>query len=199
MARSPTQDSGQRREPTHRGLASKGLRLRRRRVELVLGSAALLLCGCSAVDAPPTRLLELPIDSLDGILTHTGVSFDPQVSADGNGSLRVAADAAKTVRLYETGAIDVENARLTYRARIRTEGVRGRVYLEMWCRFPGRGEFFSRALATPLSGTTEWSSQETPFLLKAGENPENIRLNLVIEGPGTVWIDDVVLESAPLD
>ncbi len=69
----------------------------------------------------------------------------------------------------------------------------------MWCQFPGRGEFFSRALATPLSGTTEWSSQQTPFLLKAGESPDNIRLNLVVEGPGTVWIDDIVLESVPLD
>jgi hypothetical protein len=164
-----------------------------------LGAAALLLGGCPAAEAPPTRLVELSIESLDGILTRSGVSFDPQVSADGNGSLRVVADAVKTVRLHETGAIDVENARLTYRARIRTEAVRGRVYLEMWCHFPGRGEFFSRALATPLSGTTEWSSQQTPFLLKAGESPDNIRLNLVVEGPGTVWIDDIVLESLPLD
>ena len=164
-----------------------------------LGTAALLLCGCPAPEAPPTRLVELPIKSLEGILTRSGVSFDPHVSADGNGSLRVAADAATTVRLYETGAIDVENARLTFRARIRTEEVRGRVYLEMWCHFPGRGEFFSRALATPLTGTHEWSNQQTPFLLKAGEKPDNVRLNLVVEGPGTVWIDDIVLESVPLD
>jgi len=173
------------------------LRIRLRRA-IALGFTAALLWSCSPRIDPPVRLVELPIDSLDGILTRSGVSFDPEVSDDGHGSLRVAAGGPMTVRLHETGDLDLENVRLAYRARLRTDGVQGRVYLEMWCHFPGRGEFFSRALAAPLSGTTGWSSQETPFLLKPGENPDNIKLNLVVEGPGTVWIDEVVLESAPL-
>jgi hypothetical protein len=66
----------------------------------------------------------------------------------------------------------------------------------MWCRFPGRGEFFSRALHAPISGTVEWTTQETPFLLEPGQNPDNIKLNIVLDGTGTVWIDDVVLARA---
>ena len=54
-------------------------------------------------------------------------------------------------------------------------------YLEMVCHFPGKGDFFSRALDAALSGTTGWTAQETAFVLKPGENPDNIKLNVVIE------------------
>lgn len=33
-----------------------------------------------------------------------------------------------------------------------------------------------------LLGSQEWTSLETPFFLKAGENPDNIKINLVING-----------------
>jgi hypothetical protein len=68
----------------------------------------------------------------------------------------------------------------------------------MWCSFPGKGEFYSRALQSPLTGTTEWTSQQTPFFLNAGENPDNVKLNLIVGGKGTVWIDDVKLTQGPL-
>jgi hypothetical protein len=103
-----------------------------------------------------------------------------------------------TVRLFEVSDVDAENARVIYQARLRTENVEGKVYLEMWCRFPGKGEFFSRGLQNPLSGTTGWVSAETPFFLKKGEKPDLIKLNIVIEGKGTVWIDDVRLMKGPL-
>jgi hypothetical protein len=68
----------------------------------------------------------------------------------------------------------------------------------MWSRFPGKGEFFSRGLETPLTGTTTWTSEETPFFLKKGENPDNVKLNLVINGKGMAWIDDIRLLKSPL-
>lgn len=37
-----------------------------------------------------------------------------------------------------------------------------------------------------------------PFFLQKGENPDNVKLNLVIEGKGTVWIDDIHLYKGPL-
>lgn len=44
-----------------------------------------------------------------------------------------------------------------------------------------------------IAGSKDWTTLETDFFLKAGENPDNIRLNIVIAGTGTVWIDDVRL------
>ena len=101
------------------------------------------------------------------------------------------------VRLFEVDDIDVENATLIYRAKVKTENLDGRAYLEMWCHFPGRGEFFSRGLDTPLSGTTEWTTEQTPFFLKKREKPDYLKLNIVIDGTGTVWIDDISVLVAP--
>ncbi|MCZ6549959.1 MAG: hypothetical protein V3R69_01565 [candidate division NC10 bacterium] len=102
------------------------------------------------------------------------------------------------MRLFEVGDLTVENARLIYQAKVRTAGVDGQVYLEMWCHFPGKGEFFSRGLETPLTGTTEWTTEETSFFLKKGQKPDYIKLNLVINGTGTAWIDDIRLLKGPL-
>lgn len=162
---------------------------------LALGMALLLL-GVWACSEPVREVVELrhyPVADLEGLLTRSGVELDTVVTSDGNGALRIRAERPTTVRLYETGDLDVEDALLIYRAKLRTEGLEGRAYLEMWCDFEGRGEFFSRALQAPLTGTVDWSSQETPFFLKAGENPRNVRLNLVIEGTGTAWVDDIHL------
>ncbi len=166
------------------------------RRELLLVGVALVLASviaCSPTVTSEEVMFENPIADLAGVLTPSGVELDTQVTADGNGSLKVVADGPTTVRLFEVEGLDVEDARLTYRARIRTEEVRGQVYLEMWCRFPSVGEFFSRALQAPISGSTEWVSQETPFFLEKGQNPDLVKLNLVIDGAGTVWVDDVKL------
>ena len=165
----------------------------------VLGMCiAFILVGCSKAPQEVVELKRFPIDSLEGIMTQSGVQFDKEVSSDGNGSLKIIATEPTVVRLFELGDIGIENARLIYQAKVRTEGVEGQVFLEMWCHFPGRGEFFSRGLQTPLTGTTNWTTEETPFFLKKGENPDNVKLNLVINGKGTAWIDDIRVLKGPL-
>jgi len=144
------------------------------------------------------ELKQFPLDNTEGLITRADVQIDRQITSDGNGSLRIEAAKPTTVRLFETGDIDIEDARLIYQAKVRTENVEGKVYLEMWCHFLGRGEFFSRGLVTPLTGTTDWTTQETPFFLKEGENPDNVKLNLVIDGKGTAWIDDIRMLKGPL-
>lgn len=158
--------------------------------------AVALSLSCSPATPIEEIVFQNPVSDLTGVLTQSGVEFDGRTTSDGTGSLKIHVTEPATIRLYEAGDVDVENARLLYRARIRTEGVQGRVYLEMWCHFPGQGEFFSRALHAPLTGTTDWTSQETPFFLEENQNPDQIKLNIVIDGRGTVWVDDVVLVRA---
>jgi hypothetical protein len=166
---------------------------------LCIGAALMLCClGCSRQAAEVVELKAYPINDMNGILTTKGVTINRGITSDGGGSLQVSASEPLTVRLFETGDIDIENARLLYQAHVRTERIEGEAYLEMWCHFPGRGEYFSRSLHSPLSGTTDWTTQETPFFLKAGDNPDNVKLNLVIAGTGTAWIDDIRLVSGPL-
>jgi hypothetical protein len=145
-----------------------------------------------------SELKQYSLDSTEGVLTQSGVTIDRQISSDGNGSLRIEATKPTTIRLFETGDIDIEEASLIYQAHVRTENVEGQVYLEMWCHIAGLGDCFSRGLDRPLTGSTEWVTEDTPFFLEAGQNPDNVKLNLVINGKGTVWIDDIRLLKGPL-
>jgi predicted Ser/Thr protein kinase len=146
---------------------------------------------------PMVELKHYPLDSLEGVITQEGVELDKTISSDGHGSLKITADGPRTVLLFETGPLDIDNARLVYQAKVRTEGLAGQAYREMWCRLPGMGEFFSRGLNNALTGTTDWTDVEIPFLLEPGQKPDNVKLNLVITGKGTVWIDDIHLLKAP--
>jgi hypothetical protein len=156
-----------------------------------------LVCGPQQASVNEILLKHFPLNSVDGILTRPGVQLDREVSSDGGGSLRIVTPGPTVVRLLEVAGMDVDDARLIYRARLRTSDVQGKAYLEMWCRFPKLGEYFSRGLDRTLTGTSGWSTLETVFLLKKAQTPDTIRLNLVLTSPGTVWIDDIRLLKSP--
>ena len=169
-------------------------------VSCLFVAVIIAVASCAPQPVEVDELQYYPVDSMEGIITQSGVEFDEEISFDNNGSLRITATEPTTVRLFETGDLDVENANLIYLALIRTEGVKGKVYLEMWCSFPGEGEFFSRGLETSLTGTNNWTSEQILFCLKKGENPDNVKLNLVIDGTGTIWIDTIRLfKKGPLE
>jgi hypothetical protein len=171
-----------------------------RRFILFSTSVSLLLLGvqCGKKTEEIETIKRYLVSGLNGLVDTVGVTLDTEFSADGNGAFKLKTDQPRTFRLYETGDIDVEGARLLYSAKVRTENVEGYAYIELWCRFPGKGEFFSRALQARLKGNNDWVIQETPFFLKEGENPDNVRLNMVINGSGIVWVDDIKLSKASL-
>ena len=111
---------------------------------------------------------------------------------------RVECPEKQTLCLFEVPTSGVEQCLLTYRADLKTQGVQNRVYLEMWCRLPGRGEFFSKGLHNALKGTNDWASHEIPFYLKQGQRPDLVKLNLTLEGRGIVRIKNVKLLQTPL-
>lgn len=127
----------------------------------------------------------------DRVIAEDGVSREAAV-------WRIDAKEGRTVRLFEIAGREIERAMLTYAAQLRTQDARGGVYLEMWCRVAGRGEFFSRDVAHKATGTNDWASYETPFHLRRGHVVDLIKLNVVLEGPGTVWVRDVQLFRTPL-
>ncbi len=88
---------------------------------------------------------------------------------------------------------------ITYRAHIKTEELENKAYLGMWCRLPGKGEFFSKGLHHAVTGTNDWASCEIPFYLKKGQSPNLLKLNLVAEGSGRLWIKDIELSQTPLE
>ncbi|MCB2203585.1 hypothetical protein KQI65_02460 [bacterium] len=162
----------------------------------LLLTSSLLLSACS--DQGEVRVIRhYPADNVDNIISKNRILLDDN-SYDGAGSLSITVETPTTVRLYETGDIDAEDVMLIYQAAVKSRDLDGMAYLEMWCVFDDGREFFSRGLNAPWTGNIPWSIVETPFFLKKGQNPTNVRLNLVIDGSGTVWIDDIYLRTLPL-
>jgi hypothetical protein len=167
---------------------------------LLFISFSLLIIGCtnSQSQTPSEELKHFTLKSVEDIRATTGVSFDQQTSSDGKGSIRVDATQPMIVPLFEVTDVSIENAMLIYQARLQSQKLDGKAFLEMWVHIPGKGEFFSRGLDRPITGTTSWMAVATPFFLQAGQKPDLIRLNLVVQGKGRVWIDDIHLMRAPL-
>jgi hypothetical protein len=147
--------------------------------------AILLLANCAV---PPAEVVKT--------FTPADNPIAGELARDGDG-WSVASEEPRTYRLFEVRNPDVEWCIVLYRAALKCENLRGRAYIEMWCRIPGVGEFFSKGLDQPISGTTDWVNCQTPFFLKKNKNPDLIKLNLVIEGRGKVWIKNVGLFREP--
>ena len=168
-------------------------------------AVVLAVCGCSSSGdesgsaeeraqvegGVATPIASFALDDAEGVIDGQLVAVDADVTSDGGGSLLVTANAPTTVRLFELGDVDVEEANLSCAASVRSEGLDGIAYLELLCSFSELGEYFSRALESPATGDSDWAVQEVAFLLQKGQNPDNIKLNLIIDGTGTVWIDDL--------
>jgi len=168
------------------------------RVILFLLVISVVGCTQSQVSAPSVEIKRMKLNSASDVLAKTGVAFDPQTSSVGKGSLRIDAVEPMVVPLFEVNDVSIENASLIYQASLQSENLDGKAFLEMWVRIPGKGEFFSRGLDRPITGTMSWMMVATPFFLQAGQKPDLIRLNLVVQGKGRVWIDDIRLLRAPL-
>ena len=164
-----------------------------RRTVATLGMCLAGIVACSR--APRTGPAE-PVHTFgraDSPIAASGVAAD-------EGGWRIRRADSGTVPLFEvTPPGGLEQVVLTYRARMKAEHLAGKAYLEMWVRVPGRGEFFSRGLAQPLTGTSGWASYEIPFFLnEKGIRADLVKLNVAFEGGGSLWIKDVELLKAPL-
>jgi len=140
-------------------------------------------------------LQRLSLDDASAI--GTTIETDAEVKAEGTGSIRITTTHPTTICLGEVAGLDVENAKLIYQAKVKSE-LEGVAFLEMWAHVGG-GQYFSRGLNDPIQGTSDWTALQTPFIFQKGQNPDKIILNIVINGSGTVWVDDVVLSKAPLN
>ena len=121
------------------------------------------------------------------------------IAADAaTGGWLITARSAQSFRLFEVPLQKAEQCMLTYRAQMKTQDLAGKAYLELWCRVPGRGEFFSKGIANAASGSSSWASYEVPFFLRKAQVADMVRLNLAVEGQGTIWVKDIQLLSTAL-
>ena len=139
-------------------------------------------------------LKKLSLDDASSI--GTTIQTDSKVKTEGKGSVRITTKHPTTVCLGEVAGLEIENAKLIYKAKVKSE-LDGVAFLEMWAHIGG-GQYFSKGMNDPIKGKSDWKSIQTPFMFQKGQKPDKVVLNLVINGKGTVWVDDVVLSKAPL-
>lgn len=150
--------------------------------------------SCS-IRTKPIELKQIPIDDLNGVVAQSGIQLDKVVSSDGNGSIRIEASGPIVIPLYNIEDVRIDDTQLIYEAKIKSEGLSGQAYLELWCVFKDKGEYYSRGFDSAIAGTTEWQTIKTVFLLRKNEMPDQIKLNIAVNGVGTVWIDDIHLSK----
>jgi hypothetical protein len=170
-----------------------------------LALVAALAAGSAGCNVGPDKLPDMALyaDGLDSpraVPPQPGLAFDAAQSTDGRGSFRIDGSGERTVvELAEMPIEAPKLPRLAYRAKLKCEDVVGRAYLEMWVRVKengaDKGEFFSRALQSQLSGTADWSTHEAPFFFQPNQEPTRAKLNVVIEGTGRVWVDGITLRA----
>jgi hypothetical protein len=161
-----------------------------RSIVVAITMAALALSG-------PVRGQELKTFSLDDPASlGLRITADTAVKTEGRASTRIETAWPVTVCLAAVEGLDVEGEALVFQAKVRT-ALKGQAVLEMWVRIDGK-DYFSRALDRPVAGTSDWRSVETPFLARKGQKIERAWLNLIINGQGTVWVDDARLVRRPL-
>ena len=126
----------------------------------------------------------------------TVIQSDTVVKKEGKQSVKITTKHPTTICLAEVKGLDLANSKLIYVAQVKSD-LKGRAYLEMWAHFGG-DQYFSKGINDPIHGKTDWKPIQTPFLFQKDQQPDKLTLNIVIEGTGTVWIDDARLSKMPL-
>ena len=146
------------------------------------------------------EIMEFPITGDQDIIS----SGDAQIDSDNDNALLINANGKTEVELFNIAGSDLGDKKLTYSARMRTENLtatddtRGITYLQMNVLFPDGEELIARGPRVPLSGTTDWRSAETLLYVDKGVDPKRVKLELIVDGAGKVWVQDVKLRHRPL-
>ena len=144
--------------------------------------------------ASAENLIKIDID--DASVASPIIETDSNVKTEGEASIRITAKWPATVFLAEIPGPDVQNAKLVYRADVKCD-MQGSAFLKMWAHV-GDGQYFSKGVKDSVKGKSDWKTISTPFFFQKGQKPDKLTLNIVVEGTGTVWIDNIVLSVETL-
>lgn len=113
--------------------------------------------------------------------------------------VRNGEDRPLQVRLLDIPRPAIRRARYALVGTVRYEGVEGTGYVEMWSRFSGGGSYYTRTLSEsgPM-GVLRGSGPARPLLLpftnrQDAPPPEQLEVNLVLSGRGTVVLSPLEL------
>jgi hypothetical protein len=110
-----------------------------------------------------------------------------------DGGWRFESRARRVFTLFRFDARDLPRGLLIYRAETRSRDAGTSAYLELWCRAPGRGQYFAKGTHDIVRGYRRWRGTEIPFFLPSDGYVANVTLNLTFAEPGAVEMRNVEL------
>jgi hypothetical protein len=177
----------------------------------ILGIAFALAAACgtesasdrSAGPAPgrsPVQIAHYPL-SAGAVPAGADGVFDPDVSQDGDGSLRVVTgEEGGRLRLYRLENVGPVEGALVYTGFLKSQDLDGSAYFELWCHPAEGNPAFVRGVPTGVAGSADWKPQEVSFRRpETCSDPSSVELNVVIRGSGMVWIDNIRLWVVPVE
>ncbi|HPQ67939.1 MAG TPA: hypothetical protein PKW95_02345 [bacterium] len=161
---------------------------------IVLLAMAALACQSNRM-SDSVEIAHFPLDNTQGMITPEVVRFVSADSSDGNGALLIEAKLPMTVELFEVQPEPTIKGKtiLIYQAKMKSNDLKGNAYLEMWCDFGPKGEYVTRGQKDAVSGNSDWETVQTHYTVPQGKILGRVKLNLVINGQGNVWLDDLRL------
>ena len=141
-------------------------------------------------------LRRIPLDNHATL--GTTVATDTLFRTKGGASIRVRTRWPTVVNIGEETRIPVDGVLLVFQAKLMARALDGTAYLEMWCHFADGSRYFARGVDSTVSGSADWTPVQTVFRLEPGQRPVRVTLNLVVNGTGTVWIDEARLRARSL-
>ena len=156
--------------------------------------AIFLIMTTAATGASARYLKRVPLDNHATLGTQ--VTADTTARTEDGASIRVGTRWPTVINIDEATRIGaVEGGELVFQDNLRARALDGTAYLEMWCHFADGSRYFARGLDSSVSGSTEWTPVRAVFRLAPGQRPSRVTLNLVVNGIGTVWIDEARLRT----
>ncbi len=167
----------------------------------VLVLAAVAVCvvwaGCSKKVEPPKEIQFFNCDTLDGVLTEGSAVVDTQDPAEGTGSLKIAAAQPVTLPLFEI-KLPGDGAKFTLQYKMKVKDFSGDAYGTMEVNYASGGKQSLNNYQSALGATSVWQQRELIYTVQRGQKVSSIVFSVILNGSGTVWVDDVHLIRAPL-
>jgi serine/threonine protein kinase len=155
----------------------------------------ILLSPQPSLQAPgPGVLAQMPSDDLAQVAT--GISVDHEITADGDGSMKIDAahGAVVTVGEMEVSAV-AEDETLWLEASLRAKDVPAGAGLEVWCVLDDGSRLLAAGQEHLRYGTQDWQTLRWRLQVPEPGRVRRVLVNAVISGPGTLWVDAVRLTA----
>src|SRR5262249_49290970 len=117
-----------------------------------------------------------------------------QISVE-DGAWKIVAREKRLTPLFHIPTTDIKKGTLTFRAKMKSTNLPKNAYLRLDVHL-GKEEVV-RSDSKPISGVSDWAAFEWSCGMDENHSPEAVKLKVVFDSRGTVWIKDVELVYVP--